>query len=163
LKPKVLIVILVVIAVLFVAGMALGARGGGSPPKLTDMRALVKRFGGKLAASSALKPADVSSSSSSGAVNCANLLAENGQATINPSGFCSFNVSAKKNAVRSMSLQLNQGLSGRFTTENHNPEVKLDINLNQCKQVQIMKEGGTLIVACAPGVQACVFRATQCP
>lgn len=162
-KPKVLIVILVVIVVLFVVGMVLNARSSGSQPNLPDMRALVTRFAGKLAAEQALKAADVSSTSASGATNCANLLTENGQATINNNGFCRFTVRAKEKAVRSMTLQLNQGTGGRFSTENHNPEVNLSIGLSQCKQVQIMEDGGTLTVSCNAGIQPCVFKAIQCP
>lgn len=162
-KPKVLVILLVVIAILFVVGMALGARGGGSTPNLSDMRGLVARIAGNLAQGSALKAEDVSNTSASNAANCANLLTENGQAAINSTGFCQFSVRAKEKAVRSLSLQLIQGSNGRFTTENHTPEVNLAIGLNQCKQVQIMEDGGTLRVSCGPSATQCIFMATQCP
>jgi hypothetical protein len=160
-KPIVLIIILVVLVVLFIIGMALGARGGG-PPDLNSLRSTVEQFFGSLVAGTALASGDVTQTTPNNATGCTNLLAENGQATINTGGFCQFSVRAEKNAVRSLSLQLNQGNSGRFTTEAHTPEVNLDITLNQCKQVQLMEDGGTLRVTCT-GVQPCVFRATQCP
>lgn len=160
-KPKVLIIILVVIVALFIAGMVFNARSAGSKPTLPTLSAMIRNSMGRLAADQALKPADVSSTS--GSPGCSNLLDENGQATVANNGFCMFVVNAKEKAVRSMSLQLNQGLSGRFTTINHNPEIELSINLNQCKQVQIMEDGGTLIVACGGGTTPCVFKVTQCP